>query len=101
LRVPPPAHSDSEPGEARTRSDDSRQVPGADPRRQETPATAGGGYGGQGGRGAGAPRARGPSPREWSLAGRPIRWRFVPSGARQAVSGRGRLPLATRTACPG
>jgi arginyl-tRNA synthetase len=40
LRVPSPAHSDSEPGEARTRSDDSRQVPGADPRRQETPATA-------------------------------------------------------------
>jgi arginyl-tRNA synthetase len=36
LRVPPPAHSDSEPGEARTRSDDSMAGTVADPRRQET-----------------------------------------------------------------
>ena len=42
LRVPPPAHSDSQPGGARNRSDDSPSGQDADPRRQETPATSGG-----------------------------------------------------------
>jgi arginyl-tRNA synthetase len=54
LPVPPPANSDTEPGEARTRSADSGREPAADPRRQDTasaaaawspPREADGGYG--------------------------------------------------------